>query len=524
MGRAIQSPLLIIALLACCADSGYALAQNASTPLRGQLLQSSPQLVGSFSADDLIAKVTDGSISQSLLRHLFSPVCSVDVYHLEYQTVGGAGEPATASAALMIPVGADAQCEDPHPIILYAHGTQGSQSFDISNLSTSASFEGLLLAIAGATHGYIVVAPNYAGYDTSSLSYHPYLNGDQQAADMMDSLVAARTALAALQTAQNGQLFISGYSEGGYVALATQRAMQAAGISVTASAPMSGPYALSASGDAAFLGQVEADATEQFLLLASSYQHAYGNLYVTPTDMLEPRYAPSIGSLPTKVGTSILVAEGVLPSSGAVFSSTPPTPQLASITPAKTPSSLAAVFAKGFGTDYLISNAYRLSYLEDQAAAPDGGFPNTTTAEPPATPTNGLRIDLKRNDLRSFAPTAPLLLCGGHEDPEVFYLNTQLMQSYWSLTAPESPVTILDVDSSPYPGDPYDSVKTGFAAVKLSIELSAVVSGLFDKLFGGSSQSAQSAVLDQYHSLLVPTFCVLAVKSFFDGVSRASPP
>ena len=46
-----------------------------------------------------------------------------------------------------------------------------------------------------AAQGYIVVAPNYAGYDISTLGYHPFLNADQQSGEMMDILAAARTAL-----------------------------------------------------------------------------------------------------------------------------------------------------------------------------------------------------------------------------------------------------------------------------------------------------------------------------------------
>ena len=104
-----------------------------------------------------------------------------------------------------------------------------------------------------------MVAANYAGYDTSTLDYHPYLIADQQSKDMIDSLTAARAALPTAEvpgSSDNGKLFISGYSQGGYVAMATHSAMQAAGLRVTALAPMSGPYALAAFGDAIFEGQV----------------------------------------------------------------------------------------------------------------------------------------------------------------------------------------------------------------------------------------------------------------------------
>jgi poly(3-hydroxybutyrate) depolymerase len=121
------------------------------------------------------------------------------------------------------------------------------------------------------------VAPNYAGYDTSALSYHPYLIADQQSKDMIDALAAARTALplaSATFTKDSGQLFITGYSQGGYVAMATHRAMEAAGMKVTAAAPMSGPYALAAFVDAVFYGEVNGDATVSSTLLLTAYQKA----------------------------------------------------------------------------------------------------------------------------------------------------------------------------------------------------------------------------------------------------------
>ena len=129
----------------------------------------------------------------------------------------------------------------------------------------ATNYEGLLLALALTGDGYIVVAPNYAGYDSSALQYHAFLHADQQAADMMDALTAARTALPGIGGLDGLKLFITGYSQGGYVAMATHRALEAAGVPVTASAPMSGPYALSAFADAVFMGQVGRGAVEEVL-------------------------------------------------------------------------------------------------------------------------------------------------------------------------------------------------------------------------------------------------------------------
>jgi hypothetical protein len=496
----------ILAGLAACTRGGSGstttgTSSSSGSTQRGQLL-GQPTLLATYDPSAVLALLTDDSLGAELLQLSYSPTCSVNVYHLEYETVGAVNEPTTASGALMVPSGSKSGCSGARPIVVYAHGTSEDRNYNIAAISTSP--EGLILAAVFAASGYIVVAPNYAGYDTSSLTYHPYLDADQQSKDMIDALTAARSALpvsAASSVTDNHKLFITGYSQGGFVAMATDRAMQSAGMTVTASGPMSGPYALAAFGDAIFMGQVNLSAVENFILLASGYQHAYQNLYSMPTEIFPEQYAPTIESLlPSTTPSSTLRAEGELPA--AMFSNIAPAPQYDSITPATTPANLAPAFAMGFGTSYLVINTYRLSYLEDVQANPDGGFPTTTTGLPAATPMNTLRQDLKTNDLRGWSPTAPMLLCGGDSDPTVFFFNTQLMQGYWAAHPPSASVTVLDIDSAVGPADPYATLKEAFAAAKAAVLLS-----------GGSIE-----VLKAYHATLVPPFCLSAEKSFFDSM------
>lgn len=500
------------ALLAACHGSVTASSgpPQSTTPQPGQLLQSPPAQTGSYSVSDLLSMLTGNSDDAQLLKLAFSPACTVAVYHLEYETVGGQGEATTASGALMVPSGSDPSCQGPRPVVLYAHGTSVDKAYNIANLPGAygnVNDEGVLLASVFAARGYIVVAPNYAGYDTSTLAYHPYLVAAQQSHDMMDALTAAHSALSVLGASASNKLFVTGYSQGGYVALATARAMQAAGVSVTAAGPMSGPYALSAFGDAIFEGEVNGSAVLNFTFVADSYQHSYGNVYTNATDIFSPQYAPSIGSLlPSDTTTSNLYAQGLLPRN-TIFSSTPPAPQYASMTPATTPANLAPAFALGFGPDPLVTNTYRLNYLEDAQANPDGGFPTTTTDVPPANAGNTLRQDVAKNDLRNFNPSAPVLLCGGDDDPTVFYFNTQLMQGYWAVHAPGAQVTVLDVDSAVGTNDPEADVKEGFSVAKAAVAAAAIA--------GGATDGGQAAVLTDYHAGLVPPFCLYAVERFF---------
>jgi hypothetical protein len=499
-----------LALTACGGGAGGGAPGSTpnAPPARGTLLQTPPDLLSTLTISALLTEV-ELPVNQLLLSVSSAPLCDVVFYHIQYATVGGAGEATTASAVLMIPTGLGASCSGARPIVLYAHGTSTDRDFNMANLQNA---ETVSLAALFASQGYIVVAPNYAGYDTSTLPYHPYLIADQQSKDMIDALTAARTALplASLTTVQdNGQLFITGYSQGGYVAMATHRAMQAAGMKVTASAPMSGPYALAAFVDAVFYGEVNGDATVSSALLLGAYQTVYGNIYANATDVFESQYASGIQTLlPSTTPRSQLYAQGKLPEF-ALFSPTPPASQFASMTPPTSPSNLAEVFALGFGTGNLLQNSYRLAYLEDAQAHPDGGFPTVTTGITAMAPSLPWRQALQVNDLRNWVPTAPVLLCGGDVDPLVFFFNTQLMQNYWAALAPSAQVNVLDLEAAAIPNDPYANLKQDFAIAKALVAATAVSQGATD---GGAL-----AVAEAYHAMLVAPICFAATKSFFAG-------
>jgi hypothetical protein len=102
------------------------------------------------------------------------------------------------------------------------------------------------------------------------------------------------------------------------------------------------------------------------------------------------------------------------------------------------------------------------------------------------------------------------MLCGGDEDPEVLYSNTQLMQAYWAAHAPATaPISVLDLDSSTPSAGADGSLQTGFQAAKLAVAAAAVVQGATD---GGTA-----AVFEAYHATLVAPFCLAAAINFFDA-------
>jgi hypothetical protein len=521
LAAALGAALLVAA---CGGGGGGPLGTQDANPARGVLMQTPPPRITSMTAADFKALLTASGASGLGLLQLSTGSttgtlpCGVDVQYIKYTTVGGAGEPTNASGALMVPTGSAAACTGARPIVMYAHGTNITRRFNLADFADKTNpgySEGVMLAALYAAQGYIVVAPNYAGYDSSPLAYHPYLNADQQSKEMIDILAAAKKALPTLlsPTTASTKLFITGYSQGGFVAMAAHRAMQAANIPVTASAPMSGPYALAAQSDATFYGNVNAGGTIFSPMIFTSFQKAYGDLYITPADIYESAYATGIETLlPGDYDFTTVVTSGKLPQL-RLFNLTPPTapdgspvelqPTLNAITPPTGTGDKYALFAMGFGTGNLIKNSARLSYLLDAMVNPDGVVPAFTSGLAAATPQNKIRWAAKANDLRDWTPQAPVLLCAGNGDPTVFYdLNTDVMKRLWA-GLPAGLITVLDVDSDPIgDSDPFAPAKVGFAAAK-------------NALITASGANAAAEVTGAYHGTLVPPYCNAAARAFF---------
>ncbi len=520
--------LAAVWLAACSGSSTQTSAVNPATT-RGALVENPPLRIASLDAATLQADLAGTASGAQLLQATGNPACGVDFYYLKFWTVGGANESTESSGALMVPTGSAAACSGPRPIVLYAHGTQTNQAANIADITNPGNSEGALIAAMFAAQGYIVVAPNYAGYDISTLGYHPYLNATQQSEEMIDILAAAKSALPntlATASSDNGKLFVTGYSQGGYVAMATQRALIAAGTTVTAAAPMSGPYALEAFGDAIFFGSVDLGSTVFAPLVATSYQHEYANIYTATTDIFAPTFASGIDTLlPSTTPIGTIFADGLLPET-ALFDNTTPivtvpnNPQLsAQLTaalalPSDPNNPLTPLFDVGFGPNFLINNDYRVSYALDAAADPDGALPPSALPGAPLAavpPTQTLRLAFYKNDMRNgnWAPNSPTLLCGGDQDPTVYFsVNTGTMAAFWSALVTAGEVSILDLNGTP--AGPFAAIQAGFQ------QSEQAQLAYYESPAGGSNslQGAELLLVEGYHVAVAP-FCSLAARAFF---------
>jgi len=96
-----------------------------------------------------------------------------------------------------------------------------------------------------------------------------------------------------------------------------------------------------------------------------------------------------------------------------------------------------------------------------------------------------------------WASTSPMLLCGGDEDPTVFFFNTLIMAGYWT-PLPTGAVTVLDVNAAPGAGDPFAPIQVGFQQT----------------LQGQIASEGEQAAIASYHETVAP-FCTVAARAFF---------
>ena len=465
--------------------------------------------------------------------------CDIKIEKVSYRTVGAAGERTNATAALMLPSGDSADCQGDRPVLLYAHGTTTDKGYDfaqVGNVKNPAVGEANLIAANFAAQGYIVVAPNYAGYDESNLDYHPYLVAQQQSTDMVDALDSARSIIERKKRANDvnyskiddsGKLFIAGYSQGGYVTMATARLLEAQKKPVTAIAPSSGPYALAAFGDEIFRGNVNIGASRFAPLLGIGLQAKYGNIYSKKSDIFLDKYADA--QLPSNTPFDELVKAGKLPNN-ALFQKNPSDPRLAGLSPGK----LFSILGGYDDTDYLIKTDFRAAYVADTQKNPDGLWADNGDGRTAANPENNLRKALKDNDLRGYVPTMPTFICGGNQDPTVYFdTNTGSMIKLIQAAAAQNSakklnITVLDVDTENEASRPdYQTLtiigqasmnpwKVNDVVKKVQTNFGNSVKKVKDDADPNGGVAALLAFYTNYHGGLVSPACTEATREFFN--------
>lgn len=234
-----------------------------------------------------IASKTTSQVS-SVLGSSGGPYNAVKIYKVKYNTKDPFNNNTVASGAVFVP---NMAC-DSFPVVTYCHGTVLRKT-QVPSAQYDSNYEGLYFA----SKGFVVSMPDYLGLGDNP-GFHPYLHSETEATATLDLIRAVREFLAdSTDIDLNGQLFVTGYSQGGHAAMATLKHIEDNNLhsefNVVAGAPMSGPFSLSTVQPRTIYDSVYSyNAFTPYVI--NSYQYVYGNIYTNVSEYYDAPYDANI--------------------------------------------------------------------------------------------------------------------------------------------------------------------------------------------------------------------------------------
>jgi len=228
--------VLMIAFQSCKKDD----PPPPETHERGEIIQSNS--LKTYTPDNIQQILDTSGVQLPLVLNY-----DVEVLSVNYYTVDGSGKEIVASGAFFIPQGVDNL-----PLLSVQHGTQTKRNL-VASVSPNNSTEGVI-GLVTASMGYVTLVPDYPGFGVSDVM-HPYMHAESLTACVIDFMRAGKSYSSANSIMLDGDIFLSGYSEGGYVTLITQKIIEedyADEFSIISVAPMAGPYDLKGMSDSIF--------------------------------------------------------------------------------------------------------------------------------------------------------------------------------------------------------------------------------------------------------------------------------
>jgi pimeloyl-ACP methyl ester carboxylesterase len=259
---------------------------NEEVPIDGNVTLISATRVGSFSTIEmrLALQLSDYDIPASAIQY------DVDIFSVTYHT-RYRGADITASGVVSIP-----DTENPVPMISLQHGT--IVKHDEAPTEQTASLENAFLFAVMAAPGFIAVVPDYLGFGSSAQVLHPYYVEEYMAGSILDNLKAAKELATDVGKTCTGDLYLAGYSEGGYATMAAHKSIEQNGLegfNLVASFPAAGGYDVKGFQENYF--QLETYNDPYYIAyVAMAYKTAYG--WTEPlTDFFNESYVNIIPEL-----------------------------------------------------------------------------------------------------------------------------------------------------------------------------------------------------------------------------------
>ena len=205
----------------------------------------------------------------------------VSLYRLEYYTTDPWDNLTIASGVLAVPGGVNQN----YPIISFQHGTVLKRT----SVASENGFDLISMWLGG--RGNLTVIPDFLGLGVSQI-LHPYMLSRPSATAVVDMIRASKYLCDSLNVGLSGQLFLAGYSEGGYVTMAAHKYIEeelSSELTVTASAPCAGPYDLSTVMLNLMLTPEPYDQPNYLPYTVLAYNDSY-SIYSSPSDFLISPY------------------------------------------------------------------------------------------------------------------------------------------------------------------------------------------------------------------------------------------
>ncbi|SHE68601.1 Pimeloyl-ACP methyl ester carboxylesterase [Mariniphaga anaerophila] len=182
--------------------------------------------------DQMVKLYPEMAVVQERVKH------GIIIYKISYKTTFN-GESKLASGLVCVPTG-----EGSFPIMSYQNGTNTLHS---NAPSVNPNYELYLLLEAVASTGFVVSLPDYLGFGASDNMFHPYLHKESTVQTVVDMLRAVDELADIRNFSLNKDLYLAGYSQGGWATLQVQKAIEenySGEFNLKASAPGAGPYDL----------------------------------------------------------------------------------------------------------------------------------------------------------------------------------------------------------------------------------------------------------------------------------------
>ena len=283
--------LSLVGFVSACGVSGNN-GEDSGNNGADSVNENSNNLVKATVIDDINASVILQVVKQNI-NPFAKNAFGYKAVKISYNTLNEDGVSLVASGLLVIPKATEAYKKE--------RANQGKQPFSVSmlcdnhatiflntdapsNVEVSNGVPDYPQAVLMTGYaGFAGIYPDYIGFGDSNATVHPYIMKKASAQASLDMIKASMKYMEDNNISLNEQLYISGYSEGGYVAMATAQKVEneLGSVNLMGVAPMAGPY------NVEDLADVDLNVTRKMVYpafladLTYSYTHYYSDANIS---------------------------------------------------------------------------------------------------------------------------------------------------------------------------------------------------------------------------------------------------